>query len=307
MKKWQKYTKEEIIVFYNKAQTREDFLKLIGYKNYNTSNFNQIKEAFPELDFDKFSFRKNIKYDLVGKKFGRLTVIEREYYRKNNDKKGGTYWKCKCDCGQYVIVKQNCLLQNQTKSCGCLRSEKTRLNTFKNKRKIKDIKGQIFNTLKAIEPTEERRNGHLVWKCECQKCGKISYHSVNNLQDKQSNCICNKISSKGEKKVKEILDKMNLEYKREYSFPEVKNIKPLRFDFVLFEKDKIIGIIEYQGIQHYQPRKCWGGEKEFEYTVNNDNIKRKFIKEKNYPYLEIPYTDLEKIDESYIKQGLQIN
>ena len=39
--------------------------------------------------------------DLVGKKFGRLTVQERYI----NDNKGGARWCCSCDCGNFTIVR----------------------------------------------------------------------------------------------------------------------------------------------------------------------------------------------------------
>lgn len=56
--------------------------------------------------------------DLVGQRYGRLTVIEPA--RTN-----GRYpaWKCKCDCGNEVIVITNSLRSGKTKSCGCLRRE----------------------------------------------------------------------------------------------------------------------------------------------------------------------------------------
>ena len=53
--------------------------------------------------------------DLVGQKFGRLTVIEFSHIDKV------TFWKCKCDCGKYHIVAGYLLVKNKVKSCGCLR------------------------------------------------------------------------------------------------------------------------------------------------------------------------------------------
>jgi len=61
-----------------------------------------------------------IKKNLIGQKFGRLTVIEeagvnkQRYYR----------WKCQCSCGNIVIVDGNNLRKGTTKSCGCLAIEK---------------------------------------------------------------------------------------------------------------------------------------------------------------------------------------
>ena len=56
--------------------------------------------------------------DMIGKKFGRLTVVD--FDRLENHK---TYWKCTCDCGLTVIACGNNLRSGNTKSCGCLRRE----------------------------------------------------------------------------------------------------------------------------------------------------------------------------------------
>ena len=38
--------------------------------------------------------------DLTGKRFGSLTVIERDFnYKKEKNLANGTFWKVKCDCG----------------------------------------------------------------------------------------------------------------------------------------------------------------------------------------------------------------
>lgn len=61
--------------------------------------------------------------NLIGIKFGRLTPIE----RINNNKRG-TFWLCKCDCGNQVIVESGDLKKKYggTKSCGCYRKERNR-------------------------------------------------------------------------------------------------------------------------------------------------------------------------------------
>lgn len=60
--------------------------------------------------------------DLLNKKLGRLTVIEKTDKRS---KKGSVVWKCKCDCGNTIEVSSNDL--NKTRSCGCIRKEKCKL------------------------------------------------------------------------------------------------------------------------------------------------------------------------------------
>lgn len=59
--------------------------------------------------------------DLAGKKFGRLTVIERDYSNPRN--KENSMWLCKCECGTEKIIRSGDLRNGLTQSCGCLRKE----------------------------------------------------------------------------------------------------------------------------------------------------------------------------------------
>jgi hypothetical protein len=57
--------------------------------------------------------------NLVGKKFGRLTVLEDSGNRKGRK----VLWRCKCDCGNITLVKSDQLTGGRTQSCGCLKNE----------------------------------------------------------------------------------------------------------------------------------------------------------------------------------------
>lgn len=58
--------------------------------------------------------------NLVGMKYGRLSVME----RVENDKNGRVRWKCECECGNQTIVRANALRQGHIVSCGCYCREK---------------------------------------------------------------------------------------------------------------------------------------------------------------------------------------
>lgn len=65
--------------------------------------------------------------DYVGKRFGRLTVLEYAgKKRKVTDKSATTitYWLCRCDCGNEVVVGQPELQSGDTQSCGCLQKDR---------------------------------------------------------------------------------------------------------------------------------------------------------------------------------------
>ena len=58
------------------------------------------------------------KHDIIGQKFGKLTVTA--YVGIN--KYGGTDFECLCDCGNTTIVSRNSLVEGNVKTCGCVRS-----------------------------------------------------------------------------------------------------------------------------------------------------------------------------------------
>lgn len=61
-------------------------------------------------------------YDnLVGRKFGRLTVIRRLHPSEVTSSQYN--WLCQCECGKYIHASANKLKTGHTKSCGCLKNE----------------------------------------------------------------------------------------------------------------------------------------------------------------------------------------
>ena len=72
--------------------------------------------------------------DLTGKKFGRLTVIERAPSKYCGAKKikPVTMWKCVCECGKETVVSRSSLIGGTTVSCGC----KVRKHGYANKERL---------------------------------------------------------------------------------------------------------------------------------------------------------------------------
>ena len=110
-------------------------------------------------------------------------------------------------------------------------------------------------------------------------------------------------SSRGEIKIEEILHEAGLIFKEEFSFIDLlgSSGKPLRFDFAVFDDNGDLDfLIEYQGIQHYEPKSKFGGIAGLRKQQYNDMKKREYCSKRNIPLILIPYWDEGKISYDYI-------
>ena len=92
-------------------------------------------------------------------------------------------------------------------------------------------------------------------------------------------------SSKGEKEVRKILNKHNIEFKEQHTFDDCRYIRPLKFDFYLPDYNMCI---EYDGIQHFKVIESWGSDR-FNEIKRNDNIKNEYCEKNNIRLIRIPY------------------
>ena len=112
--------------------------------------------------------------------------------------------------------------------------------------------------------------------------------------------ICN--TSKGEKRIEEYLKNNNYKYVQQYKIEECRNKNPLPFDFAVFKENKLLCLIEFQGIQHYKEIEHFGGIEGFKYRQRNDLIKRNYCIANKIELITIPYW-LEYVEE-YLKERL---
>lgn len=91
--------------------------------------------------------------------------------------------------------------------------------------------------------------------------------------------------SKGELLVENLLIKYNIKYKPQYSFPDLKYKRCLLFDFgILNDKEELIGLLEYNGIQHYEFVKHMHQDQHgFEIYKLKDKLKQDYCLKKDIP------------------------
>lgn len=220
--------------------------------------------------------------DLTGQIFSNLKVIKFDH----TDKKY-SYWQCQCLCSNpEIFVRRVDSLKNPGASCGCLWKEKLQtniriaVNTYSEQSREKLI-GQQFDELTVLAFNEVNKYGAIVWKCQCS-CGNIVYATTSVLNSKHTkSCGCTK--SFAEKEIAKLLLNNNIIFQQEYTFKDLlsKKSRNLKFDFALFYDNQLIGLIEYQGQQHYDINSSWYSED----YVDRDNLKIDYCNDNNIPLL----------------------
>lgn len=99
--------------------------------------------------------------NMIGKVFGRLTVISRLSPYPSKDIK----WNCVCECGKQVMVWGYNLRNNETVSCGCYMKE--------NNAKLNTTHGHSRNHNNGLSPT------YISWSRMKDRCYNKNHEAYN--------------------------------------------------------------------------------------------------------------------------------
>lgn len=218
-------------------------------------------------------FREEI-YNILGNEYTVLGKYK-NYHTKVDifHKRCGYVW----ECIPYVALKQN------GKCPRCYNTVKKTTESF-------SIEVELtFNG--EFEVVGEYKNNHTPIKIKHSTCNRVFNSRPGNFMTNKSCPLCSKDGkSRGEEKIFNILQSMDIKFIREKRFIDCKNLRPLPFDFYIPSKNMII---EYDGEQHFKPK---FNEKSFEDTKKNDKIKNEYCKSKNIKLIRIPYTEFDNIE-----------
>ena len=221
--------------------------------------------------------KQNQNNNMIGKKFGMLTVLEKLPERSKN---GSIQWRCKCDCGKECIRSTTTLhKKDRIQNCGCY-NKTTRLDL--------NIIGKKFGKLTVLQYI-----GDSIYKCKCE-CGNIKNVRRDSLTTGNTiSCGCINYSI-GEKNIENILKNNNINFVSQYTQPSLKKKK---FDFAIYNSDnKLIRLIEFDGQQHFNDLKgLWNSNQTLEQIQKRDQQKNKWALQHNIPLVRIPYTERDNI------------
>lgn len=211
-------------------------------------------------------------------------------------------------CKHCKRIKGNKTLMKNYGTTDILSIGNNRKNCLEKHRNSYEYVKSEFDKLGYILLTKEYNNCNQKLRYICPVHGEqvITFRSITH------GCRCSKCrSSKSEALIDDILKKNNVIYATQYSFPDLKTTRLLRFDFCIFNDDgkTIKLLLEYQGEQHYRPADFAGkGEEWSKESLKNckrlDRLKRLYCKSHGIPLVAIKYTqknNLESIISNLLK------
>lgn len=130
-------------------------------------------------------------------------------------------------------------------------------------------------------------------KIYCKKCQK-HFDQTPSVHLRGVGCPnCN--MSRGELKVEKILISSGIEYVKQYKNETCKRQNYLPFDFAILINSNVVGLIEYNGKQHYEVVGFSGDVEKnirvFEKVKENDLFKSEWVTKNDIPLLVIKYND----------------
>ena len=193
--------------------------------------------------------------------------------------------------GSFNKRLNNHLRQNQ--GCNMCGSNKSNIKEF-----IK--KSNIIHQNKYNYSKSNYINDRTKIEIECPTHGIFTQMPNKHLSGQGCPDCYKLISSKGESFIKNFLLDNNIKFECQKSIPGTK----LKFDFYIPQKNMYI---EYDGIQHYEPRSRFGGEKEYLLQVNRDKLKNDYCEKINGKLLRIGYKDYKNLNSILVDNLLNEN
>lgn len=192
-----------------------------------------------------------------------------------------------CSAGHYINITPRALATG----VGCSRCNKTtgRVHLEDMKDRLRDVGLKLVDDSEYVNVTTK-----ITVQCANGHISKVLPHNTYTGHG----CGLCKISA-GEKAVEEALQSLGVQYVREKTFPTCKNKLVLPFDFYVEDLNLLI---EYDGMQHYEPVEFFGGIPNLRYVQYLDSIKTKWAEDNGVILLRIPYTELKSVNDIVTKQ-----
>jgi very-short-patch-repair endonuclease len=221
-----------------------------------------------------------------------LTFSHSEFLRRARKKHGSKYSyvgryknstsKVAIECPTHGVFRQ--LASSHMLGRGCRKCAFAAAGLrIKSSHKQFIAKARAVHGRKYSFPEKYRAARHPI-KVRCRDHG-IFKTTPNNLLRNHGCPICSE--SHGERLVATAFKKWGIVFRRQFSFKDCRDKKPLRFDFWLPRQK---ALVEFDGKQHFEPVERFGGDSHFKIVRRRDQIKKAYARKNGIRLIRIRYS-----------------
>lgn len=205
-------------------------------------------------------------------------------------------------CGAEFVALPNGILNKRSEGCPVCGAKDRVVKRTKTIQKLSDEVNELYPNKFYVYLDQELKNNKQKIRVKCLQCNNdFLISSSNLLRDRGCPLCCKTIAnqSKNSDRIRDYLISLGYKQKayvcdedkyfiKEKSFDKLYGVngKPLRFDFALYNKNKLILLIEYDGEFHfrnpYEPDAL-------KVQQENDNIKNEYCKTNNINLFRLNY------------------
>lgn len=188
------------------------------------------------------------------------------------------------ECNNEFLMSPNSFVNQGQRCPKCARKRVAKKNSLPlslAKKRLYDS----WNGEYSIVSGYTKSTGKCFMRHNKQGCNKEFYSVFGPVMYHRSGCpYCS--SSYGEEATREYLKDNNYNFKEQYKIEGCKNKRLLPFDFAVFNDGRLLFLIEYQGIIHYEQK---FDKASYIKTKKNDSIKLDYCNNNSIPLIRVPY------------------
>lgn len=270
---------------YKNSKTKLDYICSNGHHTKIAWNMFKRGRRCVKCRNEKTGDRRRLNFDYVRSEFAKMDckLLSTEYNGSQ------TLLDYICECGEISKITWGNFQQGvRCIKCGHEKTTEKRRLAFEYIKKEFEKEGCTLitdNYINVITPLE--------YICSC---GNKTSSTFVNFKNREGCSFCSSKRSRGELKISKFLENSDVEYISEYKINGCRDKRPVPFDFAITANNLILGLIEYDGKQHFEPIDFFGGEDSLQFVQEHDQIKNKYCEDNNIPLLRIPYTEFNNVE-----------
>lgn len=208
-------------------------------------------------------------------------------------------WHICPECDGGWLVRPAGILSGNSKTCTpCSYKIRAQEATY-TEEDVRRILSEL--SLEWVSGKYEHKDSVLSLRCSCGEIFEKRYSDARSGWNRCPKCALS--ISTGEQHIKDYLDALSTQYIHQQKFDDLRGKRnmPLSYDFGIYEKEKLVALVEYDGGHHFKPIYSFyktkeQAEKEFEAQLLRDRRKNDYAKSIRVPLIRLSGHDYKNLD-----------